>query len=130
MSIANNAKPVRTAPPLVVGHTYPSASSAGDYWRLLPAALVSAIFHAALIGALMLMPSPTHAGPMLDTSAVSSEGNVVEAPAPDKAELPPEAKDPLQSLDVNPDPSDPIEINYDNPRIADFSVPGMVRPDD
>jgi len=131
MASASNSKPVRTAAPVLVGNTYPSASSASDYWRLLPAALMSALFHAALIGGLMLIPSPSQAIPMLDANAANNDGNIVEAPTPDKADLPPESRDPLLTTDVDPSATDPSQdINYNNDRIADNSVPGLVNPDE
>jgi len=129
MASANNSKPVRTTPPVVVGNTYPPSSSAGDYWRLLPAALISAIFHGALIGALMLMPSPSQANVLLDTTA-NNDGNVVEAAAVEKSELPPESSDPLQTTDVDPAATENDQnINFNVDRKEDFSVPGLVNPE-
>jgi hypothetical protein len=105
---------------------YPPARNPSDFWRLLPAALASAIFHALLFAALFLMPRVTQAGAMLDPNASAPENNVVEAPPQDK-DLPPEAKDPLQTADVDPSATDPTkDINYNNTRIADVSVPGLV----
>src|SRR5437870_5475086 len=101
MATASNSRPVRASAPVVVGNTYPPASSAEDYWRLLPAALISALFHAALIGALMVMPSPGHAEPMLDTTG-ANENTVEQTVAQDKSELDAAAKDPLQTVDVDP----------------------------
>jgi hypothetical protein len=130
MATASNSRPARPAAPVLVGHTYPAASSASEYWRLLPAALISAVFHGALIGALMLMPSPGQAELMLDTSVAGSESTTVEA-APDKSEFDPATKDPLQTVDVDPAATDPdIDINYNVDRQADVSVPGLVNPNE
>ena len=128
MASANNSKPAKGPAPLVAGRTYPSAG--GDFRRLLPAAFMSALFHAALIGGLMLVPSPSSAGPVLDTTATAADSNVVE-PAPAADDLPPESHDPLLSTDVNPDSTDPSrDINYNDDRIADVSVPGRENPND
>jgi hypothetical protein len=128
MATAANARPNRAPAPVLTGNTYPPASNPGDTWRLLPAALISAVFHAALIGALMLLPSPGTAKPMLDTSASNEAASTtVEAPPQDKSEIDPATKDPLQTVDVDPAATEPdVDINYNNDRIAEFSVPGLV----
>jgi hypothetical protein len=131
MATATNSVPVRSpAPPVLVGNTYRPANSASDYWRLLPAALLSAVFHTALIGGLMLMPSPGNAEPMLDRAA-QNDSTTVEAPGPDKGDVDPATKDPLLNVDVDPAATDPdININYNDDRLADVSVPGLVNPNE
>jgi hypothetical protein len=117
---------------VLVGNTYPSASSASDYWRLFPAALISALFHACLIGSLLLVPSPGGAQPMLDSNAAAAnDTNVEAAQTPDKSELDPAQKDPLLTTDVDPAATEPdTDINYNVDRIADVSVPGVVNPNE
>jgi hypothetical protein len=134
MATASNSKPVRSAAPVLVGNTYPPASNASDFWRLVPAALVSAVFHAGLIGALMLMPAPAQGqvmlDPVADAAAKGESTNVESAPAQDKSETDPAMQDPLLSTDVNKEAVDPgMDINYPVDRQFEASVPGLVNPD-
>jgi hypothetical protein len=112
---------------VLVGHLYPPASNSSDFRRLLPATLASALFHALLFAALLLLPRVTQAGALLDTTT-PNDSTVVETPPPE-SDLPREATDPFLTPDVDPASGDPTrDINNDSTRLADFTVPGLDDP--
>jgi hypothetical protein len=123
MSTTANSKPAR---PPVIRHT-PTATgtSAGDFLRLLPAAIISAVVHVALFGLLFLVASPSDAN---TTEKVEQEENKVKEDDTAKKE---DDQPPIATNDVDEAAKDAdVEINYDNARKAEVSVPGEMKAND
>lgn len=119
MSQASPKPTTRQAPVVVLRE---KRSNYRDLLRLFPAALLSALFHTALIGLLFLLSSPSQAEPALE-----------KAETPVQAD-PPEEKgksDPFLTTDVDPAAQDiDTDINYNLDRKSDVSVPGIVNPNE
>src|SRR5262245_44293824 len=112
-----NAKP-RPAP-VVVRH---DSEGSSDFWRLLPAALGSAVFHGLLFLVLFLFSSDSNADTRTETELQRPE-DVVKIDPPEK---PKEANDPFVTEDIDPARQEfETDINYKNERIAEYSVPGL-----
>jgi hypothetical protein len=105
--------------PVVVKHREKKRS--GDLTRLLPAALGSAIFHCLLFGLLFLLSSPTKAdAPVENTAEV-----IIQPDPPDDGKV----SDPLVTNEIDPSGKTPQQNqNYDVPRLAPISIPGIDRP--
>jgi len=110
-----NSKPVKNAPPPVLVR-HERKRDMREFWRTIPAALASLIFHVALIGMLMLILGPATAEEQFTEEAV------VET-APEEKPL----QDPLITTDIDPNAKNPEQdINYNAERVADVSVSGTV----
>jgi hypothetical protein len=96
-----------------------------DLLRLIPAALVSVLFHTAVIVTIFFLPifGKTDAAPPTEQAR---EEAVVQAQ--DKED--PALSDPLITADVDPAATDPdVDINFNNDRKHEVSVPGIVNKD-
>src|SRR5438552_2610697 len=93
MATPTNARP-RPAP-VVVRHDDHGSS---DFWRLLPAGLGSAAFHALLFLVLFLFSSDSSAD-QAQTEAELKPDDVVKIDPPDK---PKESNDPFVTEDIDP----------------------------
>jgi hypothetical protein len=118
MATPTNSKPARTYPQVVV-HREERGS---DFLRLLPAALLSVVFHVLLIAGLFFLSSPGSAAPPLE--AAPADVTVQAEPPEEKPN-----NDPLVTDDIDPAATAPgQDINYNLERKAEVSVPGMVNP--
>jgi len=116
--MAKNSTPKPAILPVVV--TRDNRSRTGEFFRLVPAALGSAIFHCILFGLLLLLSSPTKADAPLENS---NEVTVQQEPPDDTK------SDPLLIDEIDPSGKTPRQdTNYDVPRTAPISIPGLFNP--
>lgn len=94
-------------------------SNSREILRLLPAALVSAVFHAGLILLIWFFPSGAEAKKPGTEDVLSAEGPAFTPPPP---------KETFVLDDANPLSSFATDINYKGERKADVSVPGIHLP--
>ena len=122
MSGQNNTR--ATASPVVIVKEQPRNSI--SFFRLLPAALASVLFHAGLVGLLLVVLQDPSDAPALETVA---QENAVNADPP--AEEVAEAKDPFLTTDIDPAAQEfDTDIQYNVDRKADVSIPGMANPNE
>lgn len=114
------AKTRPAAPPIVV-HLEDNRGS--RLWlRFLPAALLSGVFHAALIFLLVLLMSGSG-------QAEPATEEIIETKVMADTPPPPEKKDPFLTTDIDPAAQEfDTDIQYAVDRKAEVSVPGMVDP--
>jgi hypothetical protein len=114
---ANNSKPKGPAPVVVLRE---EQSDFGRYLlRLLPAALISLLFHAGLLALFVCFSFESAAAP--PTEVVKEDTNITAETPPD------EKKEPFTTVDVDPAMQEvDTDINYMVDRIAEVSVPGSV----
>jgi hypothetical protein len=102
-------------PPQLLVQIHPVPSTTGGRWRrlhMVPAWILSAIFHVALLTTFM------HIQLQQDAKSSETETAVIDAPFEDVDK----AADALNNVEVGMDPDRPT--NFDVPRIEDVSVPG------
>jgi len=91
---------------------------------LIPAALLSALFHVLLIAMMFLLNPPAKAN-----TATERAMNDKEVPIKADAPEPEQKSDPFLSPDIDPAAQDvDVETNFKMERLADVSVPGLVNP--
>ncbi len=121
MSTASNNRP-RPAAGAVVLRDFGYSDTRRQMLRLVPAAVISVLFHGALLGAIfVLTPSPRENAP---TEQAKEEAMQADTPSEEK-------KDPLLATDIDPAGLEPDQdINFNVDRKAEVSVPGQVDPNE
>lgn len=118
----NNSKP-KPAGAVVVAHDLEFHDGRKQLVRLVPAALLSVLFHVVLFGVFFLLAPSGQADTQLEVKDDATPVNT------DNAE--PEKKDPFLTTDVDPAAQEfDTDINYNVDRKADVSVPGTVNPNE
>src|SRR4051812_16984883 len=101
----------------------PTTQDKVSLWRFVPAAMASALFHICLLGLLLFLISSTQARPTPELAALEG-GADVEAVDHTK-------KDPFLTGDVDPAAQEfDTDIQFNVPRKEDFSIPGLVSPNE
>lgn len=122
MAPQTNSRPqARSTSPVIVRkeNTRPN-----EWLRLLPAALLSAVFHVVLLGLLFLFGSPSQAEPPVEKA---KDDSVMQAESTDEKP----SSDPFLTSDVDPSGQEfDTDINYMVERKENISVPGMVNPNE
>ena len=116
---ASNTRPRQA--PVVVAH---DLEGGGDFLRLIPAGLASAIFHVGLFALLFLILSNTTTAETQTEADKEDKSEVVKA---EPQEKPPESNDPFSTTDLDPARQEfDTDIKYVGDRKEDVSVPGLV----
>ncbi|MCI0455538.1 MAG: hypothetical protein L0Z62_00995 [Gemmataceae bacterium] len=128
-TVQDNSRARRAPGPALIRE--PSAlqgAAAVSMLLLIPAAIISAVFHAGLICGLLLIGAPASANatpPEMEPE--KGVETVVQAEAPPE----PETKDPLTIDEIDPAAQEPdSKINFSSDRKEETSVPGPVNPDE
>jgi hypothetical protein len=123
MATHTNSKPARAAAPVVVRRSDENMDRGGSVW-LLVAVLLSVVFHVGLFGLMLLLSSPSNAAPPMESNP--TDATVQEQPKEEAKSV-----DPLVTTDIDPAAQAPQQdINFNNDRKAEISVPGMNNPND
>ncbi len=129
MAAHANSRPAKSTAPIVIRHALPTETglSAKDLLRLIPLALLSAVFNVGLLGLLFLVPSPGSAG---DKTVAVTDQMDVKAPEEQRTKDDPP---PIATSDQDDEADKSLaddDITFNTKRIAEKSAPGEVRPDD
>jgi hypothetical protein len=124
MATHTNSRPAKK--PAVIRHApgVTTASGKGEFLRLLPAAVISAVVHIGLFGLLFLVASPSSQA----NNQTESVDNSVKADDDTQKD---DKQFSLEVTDDDPEGKDAeVDINYNVPREGKESVPGKMRPND
>src|SRR5262245_27865848 len=128
-TVQENSRPRRAAGPALIRESSNLSGAVGvSLLLLIPAAVISPVFHVGPSSGLPLLSAPRAAGgsrPEMEPE--KRVETVVQADPPPE----PETKDPLTIDEVDPAAQEPdVNITFNYNRTEDNSVPGPVNPDE